>query len=152
MCFQSGSSRCSVGAGGCAEYPGTSSWLCLKMFFLEAGSYVLPRRNENKAPKSSLGVRRELCRAAAASWALPARKLRWGCRQSGPWQGTVWGRVETHVLPLAQGLRGGPFPSHGSPARSALLAAPSVPLNFWRGPRPCGKGPGKPGVQILALI
>lgn len=36
-------------------HPGTGSWLCLKMFFLEAGSYVLPRRNENKAPKGSSG-------------------------------------------------------------------------------------------------
>lgn len=78
MCFQSGSSRCSVGAGGCAEHPGTSSWLRLKMFFLEAGSYVLPRRNENRAPKSSLGVRWELCWAVASRRALPGRKRRWG--------------------------------------------------------------------------
>lgn len=42
--------------GGREGHPGTGSWLCLKMFFLEAGSYILPRRNENKAPEGSLGV------------------------------------------------------------------------------------------------
>lgn len=86
MCFQLGSSCCSVGAGGCAERPGTSSWLRLKMFFLEAGSYVLPRRNENKAPKSSLGVRWELC------WAVPSC-----CSGLGP----AWEEVEMGLQPRA---------------------------------------------------
>lgn len=58
-------------------HPGTGSWLCWKMFFLEAGSYVLPRRNENKAPEGSHGVRWESWAVAVLS-ALLGRKLEWG--------------------------------------------------------------------------
>lgn len=64
----SSSRCCSAGAGECAGHPGAGSWLCLKMFFLEAGSYVLPRRNENKAPKGSsgsLGATLRHCRVLA---------------------------------------------------------------------------------------
>lgn len=59
MCFQSAllSSSCLVRAGGCAGHLGTGSWICLKMFFLEAGSYIVPRRNEKKkAPEGSFAL------------------------------------------------------------------------------------------------
>lgn len=162
MCFQSGSSCCSVGAGGGAEHPGTGSWLCLKMFFLEAGSYVLPRRNENKAPKSSPGVRWELrwavpscCSELGPAWeeieTWPQPRAR-GVQAERAWRGTVCGRAGTRVLPPVQGAPRWPLPSLGSSARSALLAGPSVLLNLQRGPGARGEGPGKPRVQILALI
>lgn len=56
---------CSVGAGGCVGHPGAGSWLCWNMFFLEAGSYVLPGKNENKAPKGSLGSLRGTLRCCS---------------------------------------------------------------------------------------
>lgn len=81
----SSSCCCSIGAGECARHPGTGSGICLKMFFLQAGSYVLPRRNENKAPRVH-GVHWEphcleevrvwsLCRALRMRQVRPSRAL-----------------------------------------------------------------------------
>lgn len=92
---------CSSGAGECAGHPGTGPWLCLKMFFLEAGSYVLPRRNENKAPKGSsgsLGATLRCC-SVLGSCLEEVRKglcpeLWGGCRQVRPQQSTVGVRAD----------------------------------------------------------
>ena len=90
-------------------HPGTGSWLCWKMFFLEAGSYVLPRRNENKAPKGSHGVRWEPRWAIAVLSALLGRKLEWGlclelqaCRRR-PRRALSGAEGRTYVLPLSWG-------------------------------------------------
>lgn len=103
MCFQSAllSSSCLVRAGGCAGHLGTGSWICLKMFFLEAGSYIVPRRNEKKSPGGF--VRPECAGSCAKLWqvAEPCQGGSWDGASSkvGPWQGAVWDTAETHSFP-----------------------------------------------------
>lgn len=104
----SSSCCCSDGAGERTGHPGTGSGLCLTMFFLQAGSYVLPRRNENKAPKGSWGslgaALLKSCLEEARVGAL-CRALRMQAGQAQ--QGTVL-RAAHVSSSLSQGIFSGP--------------------------------------------
>lgn len=118
----SSSRCCSVGAGECAGHPGTGSGRCLKMFFLQAGSYVLPRRNENKAPKGSWGslgaALLEPCLEEGRMGALcGAPRVQAGQAQ----QGTVLRAAHVSSSP-SQGICSGPSLSWIT-CRLSLLAA-----------------------------
>lgn len=107
---------CSVGAGEYAGHPGTGPWLCLKMFFLEARSYVLPRRNENKAPKGSLGSLEATLRHCSVLGSCPEEVRKGLCPElwGGYWQvrsqqGTVGVRAD-HMSSLTQGIHSAQWP------------------------------------------
>lgn len=95
------------------------------MFFLEAGSYVLPKRNENKAPKGSSGSLGTVLRCY--STVSPARR-------SSVWSSEDVGKSGTgRSLSGAEQISCPPWPrdstvapsSLRSPACSVLLAAPA---------------------------